>query len=330
MKLQSKVRPQEKIPILILTGFLGSGKTTLLNYLLKNYQDQKIAVLMNELGDLDIDSQLLVQVDQNLIQLSNGCICCSINGSLVSSIQELIEREETINLLVIEASGVADPLPIILTILGTNLRDRCQLETILTLIDAENFLNALEESEVAQKQIVYGDLLMINKTDLVEEEQVLMIESKIRQLKREPRILKCQNSVISLSLLFNPHLAGDRFESLMEELQINHHEHHSHSELNDGFQAVTYERTAPFRIRDFQLWIDQQMPRQVYRAKGWLWLKESYQRYLFQLSGTRITMEDDTWPGEQKTQLVFIGRNLDPNIIHQQLDQILIREPLNL
>lgn len=322
-----KERPQDKLPILTLTGFLGSGKTTLLNYLLSHNQGQKIAVLMNELGELNIDSQLLFQVDENLVQLSNGCICCSINNSLISSIQELLSREEKINLLVIEASGVADPLPIILSILGTDLRDRCCLETILTVIDAENFLNVLEDSEIAHKQIIYGDILVINKTDLIADDKVSLIEEKIKQLKRDPRIFRTQQGKIPLSLISNPDLAGDRFEKLFEKSHLGHlHNHHSHSKINDGFQAVVYERSAPFRIRDFQFWLDHHMPSQVYRAKGWLWLKESYQRYLFQLSGTRITMEDDDWPGEPRTQLVFIGRELDAAEIHDHLDRLLLNE----
>ena len=327
MTSQIKERPQDKLPILILTGFLGSGKTTLLNYLLSHNQGQKIAVLMNEVGELDIDSQLLIQVDENLVQLSNGCICCSINNSLISSIQDLLNQENKIDLLVVEASGVADPLPIILSILGTDLRDRCCLETILTLIDSENFLNVLEDSEIAHKQVIYGDILVINKTDLVLDSQVSLIEEKIRQLKREPRIFRAQQAKIPLSLIANPDLAGDRFEALIQKSQAErYHGHDSHSQVNDGFQAVVYERSAPFRIRDFQLWLDQQMPSQVYRAKGWLWLKESYQRYLFQLSGTRITMEDDDWPGEPRTQLVFIGRDLDASAIHHQLDRLLVKE----
>lgn len=164
--------PKRGMPVTIITGFLGSGKTTLLNQILKNKHDLKVAVLVNEFGDINIDSQLLVSVDQDMLELSNGCICCTINDGLVDAVYRVLEREERIDYLVIETTGVADPLPIILTFLGTELRDLTNLDSILTVVDAEAFEPTHFESEVALKQLTYADIILLNKTDLATAEKI--------------------------------------------------------------------------------------------------------------------------------------------------------------
>ncbi|MFN4875516.1 MAG: CobW family GTP-binding protein, partial [Aphanizomenon sp.] len=145
--------PKRGMPITIITGFLGSGKTTLLNQILQNKQDLKVAVLVNEFGDINIDSQLLISVDEAMMELSNGCICCTINDGLVDAVYRVLEREDRIDYLVIETTGVADPLPIILTFLGTELRDLTNLDSIITVVDAEAFDEKHFDSEAALRQI---------------------------------------------------------------------------------------------------------------------------------------------------------------------------------
>ena len=165
--MHPQLSPKRGLPVTIITGFLGSGKTTLLNHILTNNQNLKVAVLVNEFGDIDIDSQLLVSVDQDMVQLSNGCICCTINDGLVEAVYNVLERGENIDYLVIETTGVADPLPILLTFLGTELRDLTRLDSVITLVDASAFAPDLFDSEVAFKQITYSDMILLNKTDLV-------------------------------------------------------------------------------------------------------------------------------------------------------------------
>jgi len=145
--------PKRGMPLTIITGFLGSGKTTLLNHILNHCQDLKVAVLVNEFGDINIDSQLLVSMDEDMIELSNGCICCTINEGLVDAIYRVLERDK-IDYLVIETTGIADPLPIILTLLGTELRELIHLDSILTLVDAEAFDEDHFDSEAALNQII--------------------------------------------------------------------------------------------------------------------------------------------------------------------------------
>lgn len=131
--------PQRGMPVTIITGFLGSGKTTLLNHILNNAQGLKVAVLVNEFGDINIDSQLLVSTDQNMVELSNGCICCTINDGLVDVVYQVLEREEKMDYLVIETTGLAEPLPIMMTFVSTDLKELTRLDSVLGVVDAETF-----------------------------------------------------------------------------------------------------------------------------------------------------------------------------------------------
>ena len=151
--------PKLGMPVTIITGFLGSGKTTLLNQILQNKQDLKVAVLVNEFGDINIDSQLLVAMDEDMVELSNGCICCTINDGLVDAVYRVLEREDRIDYLVIETTGIADPLPIILTFLGTELKDFTRVDSIITVVDSLAFTPDHYESDAALKQITFADVI---------------------------------------------------------------------------------------------------------------------------------------------------------------------------
>ena len=150
----------------IITGFLGSGKTTLLNHILSNRQNLKVAVLVNEFGDINIDSQLLVSIDEDMILLSNGCICCTINASLIDAINKVIEQNN-IDYIVIETTGLAEPVPLIMTFSSTNLRDMTRLDSILTLVDAENFSLINFDNQIALEQVIYGDIIILNKISYI-------------------------------------------------------------------------------------------------------------------------------------------------------------------
>ena len=312
---------KQGMPVIVITGFLGSGKTTLLNHILTNNQNLKVAVLVNEFGDVDIDSQLLVSVEENMVALSNGCICCTINDSLVDAVYQVLEREDKIDYLVVETTGLADPLPIVLTFLGTELRDLTRIDSILTVVDAEIFTSDHFGSEAALSQIIYGDIILLNKTDLVSEEKIQALEKDIARIKEGARILHSQYGKVPLPLILDRELTNPHFYADLEE-HHHHHEHehhHSHHLEVDGFVSVSFSSDRPFNLEKFQTFLSDKMPTDVFRAKGILWFKESQLRHVFQLSGKRYDMNANRWVTEPRNQLVFIGRNLNASALQEQL-----------
>ncbi len=341
--------PKQGLPVTIITGFLGSGKTTLLNYILSNQQGIKTAVLVNEFGEIGIDNELVIATDENMVELSNGCICCTINDDLVQAVYKVLERADKIDYLVVETTGLADPLPVALTFLGTELRDMTRLDSIITLVDCENFSLDLFNSQAAQSQITYGDIIVLNKTDLVDEADVDALEVRIRDMKDSARILRTEKAQVPLALILSVGLfESDKYygqadhghdhsghdhgdhdcEPDCEDESHHHHDHDHHPKSSqhlemDGFTSLSFASDKPFSIRKFQYFLDNQLPSTVFRAKGILWFNESPNRHIFHLSGKRFSIEDDQWKGEPKNQLVLIGQNLDHAQLREQIEHCL-------
>lgn len=342
--------PKQGLPVTIITGFLGSGKTTLLNHILTNQQGLKTAVLVNEFGEIGIDNELIVSTGENMVELNNGCICCTINNDLVDAVYKVLEREEKLDYLVVETTGLADPLPVALTFLGTELRDLTRLDSIITVVDAANYSLDLFKSEAAYSQIAYGDVIILNKADLVDEATLNELERKIGEVKEDARILRTTRSEVPLPLILSVGLfESDKYFDTTDDHDHKHdhhdhdhdhstcghdhhdhehnhdhhdHEHHDHSDHleNDGFTSISFQSDKPFSIRKFQHFLDNQLPTNIFRAKGIMWFDESPKRHIFHLCGKRFTMDDDDWKGEPKNQLVLIGQNLDHETLLTQLN----------
>jgi len=335
------------MPVTIITGFLGSGKTTLLNHILSNKKDLKVAVLVNEFGDINIDGQLLVSMDEAMVELSNGCICCTINDDLVDAVYRVMERDDRVDYMVIETTGVADPLPIMLTFLGTELRNLTRLDSVITMVDAETFTPEHFESEAALKQITYADVTIVNKVDLASSNQIKTLEEYFSSVKEGVRILHSQQGQVPLPLILdvgynNPESYAELVQEEIEQTEHDqhhghehghhghehyhhgheHHEHHHHHSAhldNDGFVSIAFESDRPFHLKKLEYFLQNNLSKNVFRAKGILWFEESELRNIFQLSGLRFSIDGEEWRTPPRNQLVFIGRHLNGDDIRQQL-----------
>jgi G3E family GTPase len=219
------------LPVTIITGFLGSGKTTLVNHILTNNQGVKTAVIVNEFGDIGIDSSLIVSTEENMIELDNGCLCCTVREDLVQATLQIMERSDQIEHLIVETTGLADPLPVAMTFMSPELRPLTRLDAIVGMVDAENFVLDLFNSDTATNQISYSDIILLNKTDCVAPDKLQQIERQIRELKAEAPILRTQNAQVDLRLIldvgaFKPEKYDDE---AVEEAEHSDHAHADHS-----------------------------------------------------------------------------------------------------
>ena len=305
-----------RIPVTLITGFLGSGKTTLVNHILRNRNGVRAAVLVNELGEIGIDNELIIGVNDDMIELSNGCVCCATNSELVDAVARVLGRAEPVDHILVETTGVADPRPVAATFQRAEFRGLLRLDAIIAVAEAEHFSLEAFDGIAARSQLRHADAVLLNKCDRVGEARLASVEAAIRAFNSEARLVRTTYCDVPLPLILDVDL-----------FQPFEHGEHTHGHLeDDGFSAVCFESDRPLSAQRFQDFLERG-PAGLVRGKGFLWLAETGKRYVFHLVGNRFTLEDDASGRPARTRLVLIGRDLDAASLQRALAECLVGPP---
>lgn len=337
---------QTQIPVTVLTGYLGSGKTTLLNRILSEDHGKRYAVIVNEFGEIGIDNDLIVESDEEIYEMNNGCVCCTVRGDLVRVVEGLTRRPGRFDAIIVETTGLADPAPVAQTFfMDDDVRAKTRLDAVVALVDAKHLPLRLKDSKEAQDQIAFADVVVLNKTDLVTEEELAAVERAVRAINPSARIHRTQRAGVALSDVLDrgafdlkralendphfldhdhpDHVCGPDCDHDHEHHHHDHdhdHHHHDHGELSDihdvGVKSVSL-RAGEMDPKKFFPWIQkttQMDGPNILRLKGIIAFKDDPERYVVQ--GVHMIIEGDhqrAWKeGEKReSRLVFIGRELD-------------------
>jgi G3E family GTPase len=315
-----------QVPVTVLTGYLGAGKTTLLNRILTEQHGKKYAVIINEFGEIGIDNDLVVNVDEEVFEMNNGCICCTVRGDLIRIIGGLMKRGlDKYDGLIIETTGLADPGPVAQTFfVDDEVRAKTKLDAIVTVVDAKHFMARLEDSHEAEEQVAFADVILLNKTDLVTPEELKAVEAKIRAINPYAKVFHTRQSQIDLGSVLNRGAFDLQRILEVEPEFLHHHDDHEHDHQHDEeIQSVSVSVDGPVNPARFQRWITnllREKGQDILRSKGIMAVENEDKRYVFQ--GVHMIM-DSNWgqpwkDGDKRvSRLVFIGRNLDSDALRK-------------
>ena len=323
----------DKIPVTVLTGYLGAGKTTLLNRILSEPHGKKYAVIVNEFGEIGIDNDLIVGADEEVFEMNNGCICCTVRGDLIRIIDGLMRRKGKFDAIIVETTGLADPAPVAQTFfVDENVGKKTKLDAVVTVADAKWLRDRLRDAPEAKNQIAFADVILINKTDLVTEAELREVEARIRGINPYAKLHRTQRAEIPLHEVLGRN-AFDLERILEIEPEFlhagDHEHHHDHGHDHDHghshglkhyhdeeMQSISMSTDKPLDPDKFFPFIQNLVAAegpQILRSKGILSLKDDPQRFVFQ--GVHMMLDGDhqrEWREDEArtSRIVFIGRNL--------------------
>ncbi len=337
----------EKIPVTVLTGYLGAGKTTLLNRILSEPHGKKYAVIVNEFGEIGIDNELVVNADEEVFEMNNGCICCTVRGDLVRIIDGLMRRKGKFDAIIVETTGLADPAPVAQTFfMDENVGAKTKLDAVVTVADAKWLKDRLKDAPEAKNQIAFADVILLNKTDLVTPAELTEVEARIRGINPYARLHRTQRSQIDIAEVLDRNAfdldrildiepafleAGDDHDHHHDRDHHHGHDHdhghHHHGGLkhyhDEDMQSISMKTDKPIDPDKFFPWVQNLVAtdgKDILRTKGIINFKDDPERYVFQ--GVHMILDGDhqrKWKeGETRdSRIVFIGRHLPEDKIRK-------------
>ena len=327
-----QTQPAPQIPVTVLTGYLGSGKTTLLNRILSESHGRRYAVIVNEFGEIGIDNDLIVESDEEIYEMNNGCVCCTVRGDLIRTVEGLMRRPGRFDAILVETTGLADPAPVAQTFfMDDDVRSKTKLDAVVALVDAKHLPLRLKDSKEAEDQIAFADVIVLNKTDLVSPEELAKVEGLVRAINPTARIHRTSRSAVDLTEVldrgaFDLKRALESDPHFLEAEEDDHHDHdhgdhdhhhHAASDIHDVTVKSVSLRAGEMDPKKFFPWIEkitQAEGPNILRLKGIIAFKGDEDRYVVQ--GVHMIIEGDhqrAWKDDEKreSRLVFIGRDLD-------------------
>jgi G3E family GTPase len=332
----------DKVPVTVLTGYLGAGKTTLLNRILSEPHGRKYAVIVNEFGEIGIDNDLIVGADEEVFEMNNGCVCCTVRGDLVRIIDGLMRRKGKFDAIIVETTGLADPAPVAQTFfMDDNVGRKAKLDAVVTVADAKWLKDRLKDAPEAKNQIAFADVILLNKTDLVAPDELGEVEARIRGINPYAKLHKTERCKIALPEVLGRNAFDlDRILEIEPEFLGGHHHHdhahdhdHAHHHHDGGLkhyhdeemQSVSLKSDKPLDPDKFFPWIQDLVQTEgpnILRCKGILSFKDDDERFVFQ--GVHMILDGDhqrPWQqGEKReSRIIFIGRKLPEDKIREGL-----------